>query len=397
MLRGRSSEDFASIAWYQHSNVNEAIRNTSIDINEEESDIKSTKSKILDLEHTSNSLKGSREHPTRKNLHFPGRAPISISSTTIGSPDVNKGASSDLSKPNTQNSGFPSFYDSHPNVEDEITSELLTRTDGTRNFYLFPAEKKVLFTLLGIISVVIIFVLNQQGFAYLLTSFLTWVKAIGVWGNLMFVLVFVLISFPVVLGGYTPLVLGAGAIYGVLLGTLTVSIASTLGACVSFSICRYFTRSWFESKIKGKEELEVFMALFLQAKENKMVSLMARLSPIPFGLQNSFFALTEISFQDFLFSTWLGLLPFQILWTYLGTTLRNISKISSGELELDGWQKASLVLQLVVAVGLTVYFGYLLRQLKEEQKMKGKQSVIPIFGQSVKEENDIEMGNLLSV
>ena len=55
-----------------------------------------------------------------------------------------------------------------------------------------------------------------------LAVFLEWVKKIGYWGNLLFVIAFTLTGLPFMLIGYTPLGLAAGFIYGqdgLILGT----------------------------------------------------------------------------------------------------------------------------------------------------------------------------------
>jgi len=223
--------------------------------------------------------------------------------------------------------------------------------------------------------------LIKYGFLQRIGEFLEFVKDLGWFGNLIICLCFLAISFPFILGAYIPLNLGAGAIYGVFLGTATVSFGSTFGACIAFWISRAFTRKWLEGSLKHRKEFRYFL-LMMQGKERKYLTVLARLSPIPFGLQNSFFALTDISFRDYFLSTWLGLLPFQILWTYLGTTLVSLSKISAGGSELSFWQQFSLGFQVVVGFILIGYFYYLTKKIKladEESPMNP--------------ETDLEKGN----
>jgi len=234
----------------------------------------------------------------------------------------------------------------------------------THSYFCCVAERKYMYITITVFVLTALMYLSKQGITMYMSSLLNWVKSIGIWGNFMFILMFLLISFPIILAGYIPLTLGAGAIYGVAVGTFTVSIASTFGACVAFWICRVSARGWLEPRLRETNEFRFFFYLF-QSKKYKMVSVLARLAPIPFGLQNSFFALTDISFKEYFLSTWIGLLPFQVIWTHLGTTLRNLHKISSGEFELDFWQKLSLFIQLVVAILLLVYFVILSRRMKD--------------------------------
>jgi len=241
----------------------------------------------------------------------------------------------------------------------------------THSYFCCVAERKYMYITITVFVLTALVYLSKQGVTMYMSSLLNWVKSIGIWGNFMFILMFLLISFPIILAGYIPLTLGAGAIYGVGVGTLTVSIASTFGACVSFWICRVSARGWLEPRLRETNEFRFFFYLF-QSKKYKMVSVLARLAPIPFGLQNSFFALTDISFKEYFLSTWIGLLPFQVVWTHLGTTLRNLQKISSGEFELDFWQKMSLFIQLVVAILLLLYFVILSRRMQDITAVTGR-------------------------
>jgi len=259
-------------------------------------------------------------------------------------------------------------------LNSELPAEVLGVDDNVKHNHVFcVSEKKYFWGTVILVVLTVLFYISKQGITLYMSAMLNWVKSIGVWGNFMFVLMFLLISFPVILAGYIPLTLGAGAIYGVLLGTVTVSVASTFGACVAFYICRVSARGWLEPKLKNTNEFRFFFFLF-QSKKYKMVSVLARLAPIPFGLQNSFFAITDISFKEYFLSTWIGLLPFQVVWTHLGTTLRNLQKIGTGEFELDFWQRLSLFIQLVVAILLVIYFVILSRKMKELSQSNAHES-----------------------
>ncbi|XP_010860502.1 PREDICTED: transmembrane protein 64 [Bison bison bison] len=58
----------------------------------------------------------------------------------------------------------------------------------------------------------------------------------------------------------------------------------------------------------------------------KVVAL-ARLTPIPFGLQNAVFSITDLSLPNYLVASSAGLLPTQLLNSYLGTTLRTMEDV----------------------------------------------------------------------
>ena len=125
----------------------------------------------------------------------------------------------------------------------------------------------------------------------ILGLFLGWVESIGVWGNVMFVLMFFLVSFPFVWGGYIPLTMGAGSLYGVIMGTITVSIGSTLGGVLSYWLCKYAIQNWFDAtKVKNTPQFKFFVLMLTDEQSNAvLVTLLARWAPIPFGVQNIFF------------------------------------------------------------------------------------------------------------
>eukprot|EP01118_Nematostelium_gracile_P005300 TRINITY_DN1665_c0_g1_i1.p1 TRINITY_DN1665_c0_g1~~TRINITY_DN1665_c0_g1_i1.p1 ORF type:complete len:280 (-),score=50.82 TRINITY_DN1665_c0_g1_i1:94-933(-) len=248
------------------------------------------------------------------------------------------------------------------------------RMEAPQEIEIVTQRKTLLKQFSSYFAMVLLFVISllivRYGLVAQISEFMSFIKDLGFLGNIIICLCFFVISFPLILGAYIPLTLGSGAIYGVMIGTLTVSIGSTVGGCAAFWICRVYTKEWLEHALKGRKEFRYFLAV-MQGKDSKFVTVLARLSPLPFGLQNGFFALTDISFKDFFLSTWLGLLPYQVIWTHLGTTLRNLSKISSGDVELSLWQQISMVVQVAVTFALVAYFWYMTRKLniKQEDEM----------------------------
>ena len=84
-------------------------------------------------------------------------------------------------------------------VEVKYTSaEPPPRSNGQNLLRFWNDYKKYIITL---ISVVFLFVIGQRFFSYLLGLFFEWVEAIGIWGNFLFIFMFLVVSFPVVLGG----------------------------------------------------------------------------------------------------------------------------------------------------------------------------------------------------
>ncbi len=128
----------------------------------------------------------------------------------------------------------------------------------------------------------------------------------------------VAISFP----GATIFTLAAGAIFGVVTGTILVSFASTLGATLSFLFSRYLFRDLVQTKFgsslesinKGLEE------------DGKFYLLSLRLIPaFPFFLINLLMGISKISVFQFFLVSQIGMLPGTIVYVNAGTQLASLN------------------------------------------------------------------------
>ena len=70
----------------------------------------------------------------------------------------------------------------------------------------------------------------------LLRDSLAWVEQLGPWGPVLFVLIYIVAAVLFVPG--SALTLGAGAVFGVGVGSVLVSIGATLGATAAFLVGR---------------------------------------------------------------------------------------------------------------------------------------------------------------
>jgi uncharacterized membrane protein YdjX (TVP38/TMEM64 family) len=141
------------------------------------------------------------------------------------------------------------------------------------------------------------------------------VADLGIWGVLLFILVYILAAvlfFPASI-----LTIGAGFIFGLLLGTAIVSIAATAGAALAFLIARYLARDQIERQVANNSRFKRIDRA-IGERGAKLIFLL-RLSPlIPFNLSNYFFGLTAVSFWPYVLASWIGMLPGTLLYVYLG-------------------------------------------------------------------------------
>jgi uncharacterized membrane protein YdjX (TVP38/TMEM64 family) len=155
------------------------------------------------------------------------------------------------------------------------------------------------------------------------------IESLGAIGPVVFALAYVVLTVLLVPG--SALTLGAGAIFGLWLGAITVIIGANLGALCSFLLARSFLR---ERVARWAEANPKFTALdrAIEREGFKMV-LLARLSPVfPFTLLNYFLGLTRIRIGSYIVANLIGMLPGTFLYIYLGATAREALTGGSGAL-----------------------------------------------------------------
>lgn len=138
-----------------------------------------------------------------------------------------------------------------------------------------------------------------------------WIDNLGAWGPVAFVLFYILATVAALPG--SALGVAAGALFGSLVGVVLVSIASVVGASLSFLIARYFARDAVARWLSANEKFGRLDRLTEQ--HGAIVVAFIRLVPLfPFNLVNYGFGLTRVPFWTYVFWSWLCMLPGTILY-----------------------------------------------------------------------------------
>lgn len=147
--------------------------------------------------------------------------------------------------------------------------------------------------------------------------------------------------------------LAAGFIFGLPMGVVVVSAGSVIGASCAFIIGRFFVRDWVAGKIA---EMPRFRALDRATNSNGfMIVFLARLSPLfPFNLLNYGMGLTAVRLRDYFFASWIGMLPGTIVYVYIGTLAKDLTELSSGQIDSGTAGRVLLVAGFVATLVLTV-------------------------------------------
>jgi len=195
-------------------------------------------------------------------------------------------------------------------------------------------------------------------FRHYLKDFLEWLEHVNGWvSGLLFIFMFTIVSFPMT-WGYIVLNVAAGYLYGFLMGVVTVTVSVVVGVATSLIVCRMFIRDFVHSKLQS-EHLKAIIRV-VESRRGFKVVVLTRLTPIPFGLQNGLFAITNMSISKCLLASFIGLLPTQALNTYMGSTLRTMEDVVHHN-------SAGGYLMLTVQVGISGFLmWYVIRRARYE-------------------------------
>lgn len=117
----------------------------------------------------------------------------------------------------------------------------------------------------------------------------------------------------------------AGALFGLVLGTVIVSFASTIGATLAFLSSRYLLREWVQGKF-GERLRAIDEGL---AKDGAFYLFTLRLIPVfPFFVINLLMGLTRIKTVTFFWVSQLGMLAATVVFVNAGTQISQIESTS---------------------------------------------------------------------
>ena len=190
---------------------------------------------------------------------------------------------------------------------------------------------------------------------------LAWIEAAGPVGPIVFFGLYIAACVLMLPGSI--LSLGAGAVFGVVSGTLLVSLSSTAGATAAFLVGRHLARETVARRVAGNL---TFGALDeAVASEGWKIVGLTRLSPVfPFNLLNYAFGLTSVSLRDYVLASWLGMLPGTVLYVYLGSLAGSLAELGpreSGRTRTPAEWVLFLV-GLIATVAVTVVITRIARQ-----------------------------------
>jgi len=168
-----------------------------------------------------------------------------------------------------------------------------------------------------------------------------WVNQAGWWAPIVFMLIYIIATVLFLPGSV--LTLTGGVLFGPVLGVFYNLTAATIGAALSFLIARYLASDYVTARSGGKLKQ---MINGVEAEGWRFVAFVRLVPLFPFNLLNYALGLTKIRFVEYLFATYLFMLPGAIAYTYIGYAGREA--VGGG----DGIIKTILIALALLAVAM---------------------------------------------
>jgi len=213
----------------------------------------------------------------------------------------------------------------------------------------------------------LIFLGKQLNVQQYFLQFLDQIERLGIWGPVVFILLYIAATVLFLPGSI--LTLGAGVVFGVVQGSIWVSIASTLGATAAFLVGRYGARRWVAQQIEGNLKFKAIDEAV--AEEGWKIVGLLRLSPIfPFNLLNYGLGVTQVSLRDYFFASWIGMMPGTVMYVYLGSLAGSLAALGTESEQGSAVQWAIWILGLVATVAIALYTTKIARAALDAQLEK---------------------------
>jgi len=214
--------------------------------------------------------------------------------------------------------------------------------------------KKMIFTLFLIIGIIFAIInrenFNNENLKNLLENY-------GYYAPFIFIFIYA-IATVLFLPGLILTIL-AGALFGPFFGTVYAISGATLGATLAFLNARYISYGKIEKMIEGSK-LE-FIKKSVEEEGWKFVAF-TRLVPLfPFNLLNYSFGLTKIKLSEYIWSSFLFMIPGTLGYVYLGFTGTEI--ITGGE---------NIIQTILILIAILATVMYLPHYIKKVSKMNNE-------------------------
>ena len=192
-----------------------------------------------------------------------------------------------------------------------------------------------------------------------------WLNSLGYFAYPAFVGIYLsatLVGLPAIF-----LFLAAGSLFGFVPALIVVSFADTLSIAVCFFLGRTVARKKISKWIARRPQWDKFDRAV--AKKGWKIVFLTRLSPIvPSNVLNYGFSLTKIDFGQYLFVSWLAMLPVISLYVYLASMGVNLLSGNSDPKQITASVIGSVTAVMAIAYTTKLMHGTLFQKSSRQIK-----------------------------
>ena len=196
-----------------------------------------------------------------------------------------------------------------------------------------------------------------------LINALEWIDSLGAVGAIAFIIIYMIAAVAFLPGSI--LTLGAGVVFGVVLGSVYVFIGATIGATLAFLVGRYIARGWVANKIAGNKKFKAIDEAV--GREGLKIVLLTRLSPVfPFNLLNYAYGVTGVSLKDYVIGSF-GMIPGTIMYVYIGSLAGNLATLGAETTQANPIAQWSIrLIGFIATVAVTLYVTKIAKKALDE-------------------------------
>lgn len=174
-------------------------------------------------------------------------------------------------------------------ISEEANAKLLVKNETSRKDYSCLTIS--IYSAIVIAMVCIFLVVGRDYIKYVLLS----LEKSNLWISLIiFSLLFTVVSFPMT-WGYILLNVACGYLYGLLLGIVIVIMCALCGLTAAHLLTKRFLQDFVFDRLANDSMRAIIRVV--DSEHGFKVVVLARLTPIPFGLQNALFAVSYHKFH----------------------------------------------------------------------------------------------------
>ncbi|MFV0504820.1 MAG: TVP38/TMEM64 family protein [Lachnospirales bacterium] len=174
--------------------------------------------------------------------------------------------------------------------------------------------KKTIFIIVIILGFLITKTTGFVNFIGNINTMQEYFQGLGITAYITYILIYIIVAifmFPASL-----VTIGAGIIFGPILGGLLSLVGATIGAVCSFLIAKYMARDYIVKKFKGNI---LFDKIEKGVKENgKNFLILTRLVPVfPYNIQNYAYGLTSMKVFEFFIVSFICMAPGAFIYAFM--------------------------------------------------------------------------------